>query len=253
MSVKYRGEKEAIIYAYASAATAWIPVNVANVGVLIPAASYSAGVSGGYYKEGLFSAAVVSGVTVAIGDNLYYDSSANKVQITKPTAGFLIGKAITAGTGNAGGTVWVDFELNEYSSERGNFQGLEISTTGVILTGGAPVTITTAGAGTYTAANMKTGLILRDPTGAARTDTCATAAQLVASLDFPKVGSSFEFTVRNTADANEVITVAAGSGGTDSGTMTIAQNNSKRFRVVLTNVGSGTEAYTLYSLGTFTH
>jgi len=35
--------------------------------------------------------------------------------------------------------------------------------------------------------------------------------------------------------------------------MTIAQNNSKRFLAVVTNAGSGTEAVTIYSLGTVVH
>lgn len=114
-------------------------------------------------------------------------------------------------------------------------------------------TIATAGAGTYTAAQVVGGLILRDPAGADRTDTTGTAAEILALITNPIVGSSFEFTVRNTADAAETITVAGGSGITDSGTMTIAQNNTKRFKLVFTNVTAASEAATLYSLGTVVH
>jgi hypothetical protein len=109
-------------------------------------------------------------------------------------------------------------------------------------------TVATAGAGTYTAAAMIGGLILRDPAGGARTDTTATAVQIIAEM--AKYGiSDFEYTVRNTADANETITVDGGTDVTDSGTMTIAQNASKTFKVVKT---SATEI-TQYSIGTFVH
>ena len=112
---------------------------------------------------------------------------------------------------------------------------------------------TSAGDVTLTAAEILGGLITRDPAGAARTDTLPTAALLVAAIPGATVGTSFEFTIRNTADAAETITVASGSGGTDSGTMTIAQNNSKRFLVRITDVTLASENYTLYSLGTIVH
>jgi hypothetical protein len=114
-------------------------------------------------------------------------------------------------------------------------------------------TVTTAGAETLTAAQLVGGLILRDPAGGARTDTTATAALILAEITGAVVGSSFEFTIRNDADAAETITVAGGSGVTTSGTMTIAQNNTKRFKLVFTNVTAASEAATLYSLGTVVH
>src|SRR5690606_36260088 len=91
----------------------------------------------------------------------------------------------------------------------------------------------TAGANTYTAAELLGGLILRDPAGEGRSDVTPTATQIVAAIPDCKVGDSFEFTIRNTADGNETITITAGAGVTLSGTMTIAQNNSKRFLAVV--------------------
>lgn len=111
----------------------------------------------------------------------------------------------------------------------------------------------TAGARTYTAAEILGGLILRDPAGGARSDVTPTAALIVAALKNPVVGSSFEFTIRNTADAAETITLTGGTGVTISGTATIAQNNSKRFQAVCTNVTASSEAVTVYSLGTVVH
>lgn len=113
-------------------------------------------------------------------------------------------------------------------------------------------TLSTASAVTFTAAQVIGGIILRDPNGAGRADLVPTAASVVAGISNPVVGSAFRFTLRNTADAAETITVTTNTGATLSGTMTIAQNNSKDFLAVLTNVTSGSEAYTLYSLGTVT-
>lgn len=114
-------------------------------------------------------------------------------------------------------------------------------------------TIATAGDVTFTAAQILGGLILRDPAGGARADLLPTAANIIAAMkdqsaDVP-VGQSFEFTIRNTADAAETITVTTNTGLTLSGTMTIAQNNSKRFLAVVT----GAAAVTVYSLGTVVH
>jgi len=114
-------------------------------------------------------------------------------------------------------------------------------------------TIATVGNETLTAAQLLTRLILRDPAGGARTDTTATAAQIVAAVPNPAVGTAFRIIIRNTADAAETITIAGGTGVTISGTATIAQNNTKDFLCVLTNVTAAAEAVTIYSIGTFVH
>lgn len=112
-------------------------------------------------------------------------------------------------------------------------------------------TVTTAGAATYTAAQLLGGLIKRDPAGAGRSDVTPTATLLIAGIPGVKVGDSFVFTIINDADAAETITVTAGSGVTLSGTMTIAQSNAKAFQAVVTGVA--TPAVTVYSLGTVTN
>lgn len=126
--------------------------------------------------------------------------------------------------------------------------GLEV--TGRVLEKTTATTVTTAGAGTYSAAAVVGGLILRDPAGGDRTDTTGTASEIMAEMNADNqgvsVGSSFVFTVRNTADAAETITVAGGTGVTVSGTATIAQNNQKSFLAVVTSA----TAITIYSLGT---
>jgi len=120
---------------------------------------------------------------------------------------------------------------------------------GTLIGQSVVTTINTAGAATYTAAQLLGGLILRDPAGGARSDVSPTAALIIAAITQAGVGNSFEFTIRNTADAAETITVTAGTGVTLSGTMTIAQNNSKRFLAVVT----ASTTVTIYSLGTIVH
>lgn len=124
-----------------------------------------------------------------------------------------------------------------------------IAPTGRVLEGAVTVTTdSTAAALTYTAAQLLGGMILRDPNGAARSDVLPTFALLKKALPGLNTGTGFRFTIRNTADAAETITVVAGTGGTVSGTATIAQSNSKEFLLVFTS----TSTYTCYSLGTVT-
>ena len=101
---------------------------------------------------------------------------------------------------------------------------------------------------TYTTDQVLGGLIMRT-IGAARTDTLPTAAALADAVQGAMVGTSFRFHIRNNAGGAFTLTVAAGAGGSTSGTMTIAQNNAKDFLVVFTNVTIGSEAYKIYSLG----
>jgi len=114
-------------------------------------------------------------------------------------------------------------------------------------------TIATAGVSTYSASEVIGGLILRDPAGSNRSDVTPTAAQLVAAIPCAEVGDVIEFDIRNTADAAETITVTAGTDVTLSGTMTIAQSNTRKFKLLVTNATSGEETVTIYSLGTVVH
>ena len=126
----------------------------------------------------------------------------------------------------------------------------------------SPAVEATAAAVTYSVVQVLGGLILRDPNGAARADLLPTAAALIAAWQGAEsapvqagvttlaYGSSFEFEIRNTADAAETITVTTNTGLTLSGTMTIAQSNQKRFIAVVTNHEKGSEAVTIYSCGT---
>ena len=100
--------------------------------------------------------------------------------------------------------------------------------------------------------NVIGGLILRDPSGAIRTDVTPTAANIVAAITNATVGTSFEVIIKNQADADEDIRFSAGTGVTivDSNTPSISFNTTGKFLVVLTNVTSGSEEVSFYFLDT---
>lgn len=101
---------------------------------------------------------------------------------------------------------------------------------------------------TATIIQLLKGIIDAVPTGAA-TFTLPTAALLVAGMPGAKVGDTFWFIITNNSAGANTITVAAGSGGTADGTLTVAQNVVRMFVLTLTNVTASSEAYTVYGIG----
>jgi len=109
------------------------------------------------------------------------------------------------------------------------------------------VTAETATA-TITAAELLGGFIDGTPTAAA-TYTLPTGTLMAAALNQSGIGNAIEFTIKNSSAGAYTITVAGGVGGTGKGTLTIAQNNSKRFLLIMTAAAT----YDVYSLGTVVH
>lgn len=115
----------------------------------------------------------------------------------------------------------------------------------------SPLTKSTAGVVNYTAAELRSGIILRDPAGGNRADTFPTAAAIVANLgltDTAQLGVAYSITIRNTADAAETITMTTNTGLTLSGNMAIAQNQTKEFLVYPTSL----TAVTIYTMASVT-
>lgn len=75
--------------------------------------------------------------------------------------------------------------------------------------------------------------------------TTDTAAAIVAAIPNAQVGMAYDLYVRNSSGSANTATVAGGTGVTTHGTMTIAQNVTRRFVVVLTSL----TAVDLYSMG----
>lgn len=104
----------------------------------------------------------------------------------------------------------------------------------------AATNVTTAGAVTFTAAQLKTGFITRDPNGAARADLVDTAANLIAAagLNLTADGQESQCLIQNTADAAETITITTNTGITIKGTITIEQGCSVRLAFVRTGAAA---------------
>tara|TARA_R110000824_G_scaffold3614_4_gene17088 strand:+ start:213 stop:683 length:471 start_codon:yes stop_codon:yes gene_type:complete len=119
-------------------------------------------------------------------------------------------------------------------------------------------TTESAAALTVTIAMINTGIITMDP-AADRAWTLPTAALAVAGVENVAVGDCIDFTVINTgtANADEIITVAAGTNGTLVGSGAVLTSNAQDnefssgsglFRIRFTNVTSGSETYHVYRL-----
>jgi hypothetical protein len=109
----------------------------------------------------------------------------------------------------------------------------------------------TAGARTYTAAEILGGVIVRDCAGSSRSDVLPTAALLVAALRSPQVGDVIQCAIVNGSDAAEVITIGAGTGGGFDTNQTatsrvIPQNSTRIVRIRITGVVPAAEAYVVY-------
>lgn len=106
---------------------------------------------------------------------------------------------------------------------------------------------------TITAAQMLGGLYDRKGTfTAGRTDTFDSAANLVAAISNAKVNDIIEVVVANHNAAVQNLVLAGGTGGTHlgaAGDLTLAQNAFSTWKFILTNVGSGTEAYSFMRSG----
>lgn len=102
--------------------------------------------------------------------------------------------------------------------------------------GNPAVTITTAGAATYTVTQLLGLMISRDCNGAGRTDTTPTAANIIAGGGLQLDGTSFSTYLKNTSDAAETITLSAGAGVTLlGGDYTIAQSKQARLTWIRTS------------------
>jgi hypothetical protein len=121
---------------------------------------------------------------------------------------------------------------NGYQTTDGNVNEITLAIQG------APATVSAAG--TLTAAQLLTGLIVAS--GTPGTQTLPTVALLEAALPNVKVDSGFNLNLINTAGSTA--TVATGTGWTIVGTATAATVTSAAFRARKTGDG----AWTLYRI-----
>ncbi len=88
---------------------------------------------------------------------------------------------------------------------------------------------------------------------ATATVTLPTAADLVSSSNIYfngqfSVGDTYSFNIYNASAGAGTLTIAGGTGGTSAGAITITAGLSAKIFIRLTNVSSGTEAYTFFAI-----
>lgn len=155
--------------------------------------------------------------------------------VTKVKSGWPAGRLEFAATATDGAVLFGDATSDLHVRVRG------------VLTDKRTVTNLTATTN-VTAAQLLTRVIVGTPTAAA-TYTLPTASALVAALPGAAVGDAFTFVVRNASAGANTITVAAGTGGTASGTLTVAQGVVRAFLVFLTAVPPASPTYAVYGIG----
>ena len=114
---------------------------------------------------------------------------------------------------------------------------------GVVLSGGGQIALTSTAAMTYTVANMQAGIILRSGQSASTADLTPSAAQLVGGFPGVKVNQYFKFLRRNGAAFQ--VTLTGSTGVTVSGAL-VANSSIREFTTVFLNVTPGTESVTIY-------
>lgn len=218
-TLEYKKEDEVINYTSSSATTKDTPICTSNLGVLVPCASYSANALGSYRRCGVYRGVVAESIAVTVGANVFYDSAAGKVVLIRPSAGFGLGKAITAGTGNAAGSIYVDVMINEFTQ---NWSVTSLSDAAVTLT----------------AAQVLAGAASQTP-GANRAVTLPAAADLLALCPNAIVGVPVcEFTLINLQTSTYYNTLTGVTSFTVVGSGATAVAGSATFKIVFTNIST---------------
>lgn len=110
---------------------------------------------------------------------------------------------------------------------------------------GAKTADATVGATTLTAAMLLSGLIMRTGPAGAYADTTPTATQILAAMEKPEIGDSFDFIhVNGVAYA---CTLTAGAGVTLAGTTANAASKVRMYRCTVT--ATSTPAVTITGIG----
>ena len=221
-SIESDNNIDTIDYAYGSAVTANTPIYVAGIGALIPQVSADASVTVAYARKGRFKFCVTNSVAVVVGSPVYYNTSTDKIVLTAPTAGFFLGTAVEAVTGNVGGTLFASVLIND-SPEPVNkiWTALDVGDTAVTLT----------------AAQVYGGIVY----GAmvtARTQTLCSATDLFAVVPGARVGASVILTIVNNGADTDVMTLACPASITNrglAGHLTVGQNAARTWRIVFTS------------------
>jgi hypothetical protein len=181
-------------------------------------------------------------ITVGLSADLSIVHNGTNSVTTSATGDYIVDNTATTGSSImrlGSNTDAVDFQVQNNSGTYGlkAYGDTKLTVAGDI-TGRGQITnkvnyttINVTANGTYSAANIYGGWVKRDPNGANRTDTTPSATAVIALIKDFVVFTSFDFVLENTADSNETITLAAGTGVTIIGSTTVKQNERRTYKV----------------------
>ena len=226
-------------------------VTLSVTGVLSLASDIDLSASGTGIYDLILKDAVADALSIrrAATDMMVFDTTTPKITITPATditGAVTLAAALSVGTTLAVTGIVTLTERVKMATDKPVIQGMN---TIPLLT---LTSLTSAAAVTYTAAQVVGGMI-SDAVTEANAATLPTPASIVAAVPGAVVGSSFLFILKNAAGGASTITLTANGSSTIVGTATIAQNNTKIFLALITNVTGAAEAVVFRSIGTLVH
>ncbi len=145
----------------------------------------------------------------------------------------------------SGGSDFLVFKTTNCSEVLSSAVDNKLTGGNMMMTKRTVTTDNTAGANTWTIAELLGGLLLRDASGCAQSDVTPTAAAIVAGIPCATIDDTFEVTIVNTG--GEALTLTAGCGVTMvPAAQVMAANEQHHLIVRLTNVTGSCEAVTFY-------
>ncbi len=138
----------------------------------------------------------------------------------------------------------------------GSATGTSLNISGQIVTGGPSLNFTTltvpAANSTLTASQVISGYVdLSFAAAAPNTVTLPTATAIINAITNAKVGTSFKFYIRRSANTTQTIALGTGITALTGSILTVVTGSVRGFMFLITNVG--TPAITLLPLGTATY
>ena len=185
-------------------------------------------------------ASIVGDVTLGCGADLIFTGTTGQSQILLTD-----NLADSLSVGISSGSDYLVFKTTNCSEVLSSAVDRKLTGGNMLMTKRTVTTDTTAGANTWTIAEMLGGLLLRDPSGCAESDVTPTAAAIVAGIPCATNDDTFEVTIVNTG--GELVTLTAGCGVTlVPATQSVAANEQHHLIVRLVDVTGSCEAVTMY-------
>lgn len=227
-------DEDAIDYTPGSAAFAGDVVLLGTIPLIVPA-DLAASVVGALAASDVWKVPKVTGA-IAAGDDIFWN----------PTGSPVTGTASTGACQNTGpGAYRMGYAVK--ASLSGDSYAYVMLQPGRSEIPGAQYSTAALQSAVIPAANMAGAKdVAFENTGTTPANLqLDTAANIVAAIPSPKVGFTYTLAIRNSSGSANTATITTNTGLTLHGTMTIAQNTTRYFKVVLTSL----TAIDIFSMG----